>query len=288
MEAASKLLELKPSNGVLRFELRRGNVGPSTSVLNLTNTSGKRLAFKIKTTMPQWFLVRPSQELLDVDESVDVSIELIEAEVANLLEAGPNNNENERGAKFMVQSKIIDDEEYARIRQVAATARQPEYEKLWYTSNGNGSSSSGSSAKQNTKMSVEYIFPPSVSTSNTSSSSSGRSSSNNDQGNNTKANNKMSVGALRVELQNLQSKYNQVMEYTAHLIAERDMLGSRLEVLQGNKEQLKKVHEEKYGRGLGGGGKKKGLSSNDFTLFTVLFVAFCAFACGKYIRISSS
>lgn len=49
-------------------------------VLSITNTSGGRVAFKVKTTQPTWFYVRPNQHVLDIGQTEDVSIVLVEGE----------------------------------------------------------------------------------------------------------------------------------------------------------------------------------------------------------------
>jgi hypothetical protein len=38
------------------------------------------VAFKVKTTQPSWFYVRPNQHVLDVGQTEDVSIVLVEGE----------------------------------------------------------------------------------------------------------------------------------------------------------------------------------------------------------------
>ena len=48
--------------------------------MTITNISNARVAFKVKTTQPTWFYVRPNQHVLDVGQSEDVSIVLVESE----------------------------------------------------------------------------------------------------------------------------------------------------------------------------------------------------------------
>ena len=49
-------------------------------VLKVTNTSKSKVIFKVKTTQPSWYYVRPNQQVLDVGKSEDVIILLVEHE----------------------------------------------------------------------------------------------------------------------------------------------------------------------------------------------------------------
>lgn len=49
-------------------------------VLTITNTSTERIVFKVKTTQPTWYFVRPNQQLLDVGESEEVNVLLVDTE----------------------------------------------------------------------------------------------------------------------------------------------------------------------------------------------------------------
>lgn len=46
----------------------------------MTNISSSKVAFKVKTTQPSWYYVRPNQQVLDVGKSEDVSIVLVDTE----------------------------------------------------------------------------------------------------------------------------------------------------------------------------------------------------------------
>jgi hypothetical protein len=48
--------------------------------LRIINTSKFKIAFKVKTTQPSWYYVRPNQQVLDPGQIENVVIVLVEAE----------------------------------------------------------------------------------------------------------------------------------------------------------------------------------------------------------------
>jgi hypothetical protein len=49
-------------------------------ILKVTNLSQSKVVFKIKTTQPSWYYVRPNQQILDIGQTEEVTIALVEAE----------------------------------------------------------------------------------------------------------------------------------------------------------------------------------------------------------------
>jgi MSP (Major sperm protein) domain len=49
-------------------------------ILKVTNTSGTKVAFKVKTTQPTWYYVRPNQQVVNVGCTEEVAIVLVDAE----------------------------------------------------------------------------------------------------------------------------------------------------------------------------------------------------------------
>jgi len=49
-------------------------------VLKVTNTSNSKVLFKVKTTQPTWYYVRPNQQMLEIGQSEDVVILLVDQE----------------------------------------------------------------------------------------------------------------------------------------------------------------------------------------------------------------
>lgn len=53
---------------------------PSFQILKVTNVSPHKVVFKVKTTQPTWYYVRPNQQILDAGSSEDVNILLVDTE----------------------------------------------------------------------------------------------------------------------------------------------------------------------------------------------------------------
>ncbi|RYH09147.1 hypothetical protein EON65_40345 [archaeon] len=51
-----------------------------SQVLKVTNVSSNKVAFKVKTTQPTWYFVRPNQQILDAGKTEEVNIILVDAE----------------------------------------------------------------------------------------------------------------------------------------------------------------------------------------------------------------
>ncbi len=52
-----------------------------SQVLKIKNTSKNKVIFKVKTTQPNWYYVRPNQQVLDVNGSEDVGIVIVDTEM---------------------------------------------------------------------------------------------------------------------------------------------------------------------------------------------------------------
>ena len=71
MAATGELLQLTPAAELaFKFELRR-NI-PTT--LSLRNPTGARVAFKVKTTSPKKYCVRPSSGVVEPGATKDVQV----------------------------------------------------------------------------------------------------------------------------------------------------------------------------------------------------------------------
>lgn len=76
---------------------------PVTSYMKLTNPTTKKVCFKIKTTAPKKYCVRPNSGVLDAKASIDVAVTL------QPFEFDPNEKNKH---KFMVQTLIAPEEEF--------------------------------------------------------------------------------------------------------------------------------------------------------------------------------
>lgn len=147
------LVAVEPSQ-TLTFKLERG-AQPRT-VLKLSNISNQKVVFKVKTTQPAWYYVRPNQQILDIGQTEDVNILLVEAECNRFLDQyGGNGNTMDIKHRFLVQSRVIDDEDFERIRLLSTTEKTEELNKLW-----DGASKDD---KRNIKLKVEFKLPERVS-----------------------------------------------------------------------------------------------------------------------------
>mmetsp|Transcript_35800 Transcript_35800/g.57035 ORF Transcript_35800/g.57035 Transcript_35800/m.57035 type:complete len:228 (+) Transcript_35800:46-729(+) len=71
-DAFSRLLQVSPPEKLsFRRDKSQGNV---TQSLNIRNVASKRIAFKVKTTQPKSYLVRPSSDTLEPNTATDVTI----------------------------------------------------------------------------------------------------------------------------------------------------------------------------------------------------------------------
>jgi hypothetical protein len=52
----------------------------SLQILSIRNISQSKIIFKVKTTQPSWYFVRPNQQILDANGSEEVIINLVAAE----------------------------------------------------------------------------------------------------------------------------------------------------------------------------------------------------------------
>lgn len=99
--------------------------------MKVTNTSKNRVVFKVKTTQPSWYYVRPNQQMLDVGQTEDVTILLVDTECSRFLDqAAINEEEKVDKHRFLVQSKTLDDAEYARLLTLSQTQRIEEVDYL--------------------------------------------------------------------------------------------------------------------------------------------------------------
>ena len=100
MTSKSEILMLEP-NSELRFK------GPFTDVvttqLKLTNTTDRPALFKIKTTAPKSYCVRPNSGVIEAGQSAAISV---------MLQPFEYNPEDKPKHKFMVQSMFAPDDNY--------------------------------------------------------------------------------------------------------------------------------------------------------------------------------
>jgi hypothetical protein len=125
MPAPKKKLDVSPSE--VTFDLRPDQ--SPTCVLTLTNSSEESVAYKIKTTTPKRYLVKPNQEILLPGAAISVTVVLQAKESAALLEQPVVDSKD----KFLVATVVVDD---AFVSQVNAARSAPKelqtlFANLW-------------------------------------------------------------------------------------------------------------------------------------------------------------
>jgi hypothetical protein len=96
MTTHQQLVKVEPEELVFRFELRK-HIPTAFSMKNLTN---KRLAFKVKTTNPKKYSVRPSHGFVDGNGSLEITVTL------NSQKEPPTSYQNCRD-KFLIQTTVV-------------------------------------------------------------------------------------------------------------------------------------------------------------------------------------
>ncbi|CAM9608438.1 unnamed protein product, partial [Scytosiphon promiscuus] len=127
------LVDVSPDS--LSFELVP-NSQPGC-VLSVSNSSEVTIAFKVKTTEPRRYLVRPNQGLVGPGESESVNVFLIEKECNQLVREGMRNPTSlaKVSDKFLVQTAGLGDRESALLKSVSAAKQSEALTKIWATFN---------------------------------------------------------------------------------------------------------------------------------------------------------
>lgn len=131
MPAAMTLLKLDPDT-MLQF-CKTGQGSSPSRILKLTNTTQGQVAFKVKTTAPKAYLVRPSAGVVGPNGQQEVQIIL----QPQGIEGQPNNH------RFLVQA-------------VASSSAEPLSRDEWADlAKGNPTTKTGKNALQEQRLSVE-------------------------------------------------------------------------------------------------------------------------------------
>jgi vesicle-associated membrane protein-associated protein A len=156
--------------------------------------------------------------------------------------ANQNNADKLDKHRFLVQSRIVDDEEFQRIRILPTAEKTDELSRLWDAPRDD---------KINIKLKVEFKYPENLGSHNShrASISGSASISENIEAVRNKIispkNDSTQASAPEVilsELTALRKKYDALVEYTVTLTTERDTIVNQLDTLQRelNKEKSRK------------------------------------------------
>jgi len=289
----NKLINVTPSD-VLVFKLKRDS--ESKISLRITNTADSFIAYKIKTTQPTWYVVKPSQHVIDIGQYKDIEISIVENESNRFLDQAINNSfEKLDKHRFLVQSRIISKDEYDKISNSSEQQRLNDFASLWDTT---------LNEPYKIKLKVEFSYPEILLSSPSSNSNAQRHQaqaiSKNAQIIEERLSKKKSAmidgkvddlptseATTTAELASLRRKFDSVVEYTVQLTAERDILVTQLEEKKrelarkkgaenstGKEKNEKKVEKN--------GNKKKG--GPTITLLHMFVVAIIMWFIGRFMR----
>lgn len=287
------LISLAPSSE-LNFSL--GVEGESTVVLNITNVSSKRVIFKVKTTQPNFYLVRPNQQIVDVGSTEAIVIALTESERKKVLAGVREGKDFDLDShRFLIQNKILEDERFGSLNDIPAANRSEEFSRLW---------SAAKDERPNLKLRVKYTYPD-FDKPKSSSATRGATVSANVEALRSRLARPQSLpdgdaGAsdpdtVFSELLSLKEKYDTIVEYTVHLTAERDSIVTQFEDLQ--REYAREVSQRKSsgdksgGSTTSNGGIKTEKSATDkrniqqgFSVLAMVIAVFISLIIGRYVK----
>lgn len=228
-------LELNPDSS-LQFVLTKTETsavssgdGVSRCVMKLTNpTDSIHYAFKVKTTQPRRYLVRPNQGVIGPGGTDAITIILVEKDKNLLLQSyeslGQSALDNSKD-KFLVQSSEISSEKASQIS--SAGSNTDLLTSFW------GAASSKSASIKNKKLHVKHIVEsydiPPPSQPSLISASPEKSSKHPLFKVDKPSTDGMSKEQILTEVSSLRRKYDELVAFAVNLTAERDILNNTLE-----------------------------------------------------------
>ncbi|CAM9476570.1 unnamed protein product, partial [Ectocarpus sp. 4 AP-2014] len=133
VNASRPLVDITPDT--LSFELFPDS--QPGCVLYVSNAAGVTVAFKVKTTEPRRYLVRPNQGMIGPGEREAVNVYLIEKECNLLIHEGVQTPSSlgKVSDKFLVQTVGLGEGEASLLASVAAAKQTEALTKIWATFN---------------------------------------------------------------------------------------------------------------------------------------------------------
>lgn len=289
-------LEVSPDSA-LQFTITRdapsseGGDGSSRCVMTLTHPglTNQHLAFKVKTTQPRRYLVRPNQGIVAPGSSETVSILLVDKDRQVLWSTydrlGQSALDHSKD-KFLVQSCVVSDEFSAQF-QNEPRVEGGQYKKelvesltaMWNQATG------GSTVPVfNKKLHVRHVVANAMAGAVGSSSATAAAPASGarslpatfqegvDKRTNTE---KMSPEQLYDEVASLRRKYDELVAFSVNLTAERDILNNTLEQTKRdlNREMASRTALEKQGLKVSRSSDKNSGKSGGGASFKSLLVA---------------
>mmetsp|Transcript_9932 Transcript_9932/g.11617 ORF Transcript_9932/g.11617 Transcript_9932/m.11617 type:complete len:353 (+) Transcript_9932:144-1202(+) len=305
-DAPPYALDVHPDDA-LQFTLTRsGNNADSksdgasrcTMTLRHTGKTDSHIAFKVKTTQPRRYLVRPNQGIVSPGKTESVTILLVEKDKQVLLQSfdrlGQSALDHSKD-KFLVQSCIVLEQfandyilEKSKITEVGAAVESSKVGKGLTEALTGMWNSAGSNATAdifNKKLQVRHVVAPDGRSADeriVNQGADGATSKPNKRpvppsdGSNLE---KMTPEQMFAEISSLRRKYDELVSFSVNLTAERDILNNTLEQTKRelNREMGARASLENNRAGDGTGGaatvkvEKSGLGPFTFLFISVLF-----------------
>eukprot|EP00536_Pseudo-nitzschia_multiseries_P006926 jgi/Psemu1/194171/e_gw1.154.76.1 len=287
---AGHTLHIDPESELV-FTLSPNEATPRC-MMTLTHGGGTNdyIAFKVKTTQPRRYLVRPNQGLIAPGTSETISILLVEKDKQVLLQSherlGQSGLDHSKD-KFLVQSCTVDNS-FAAKKSGSQTELYDALTSMW-----NSVASGGSSASlQNKKLHVRHIVDASAAGAGGGASpGSGAAPSAKGGAGLTD----MSAEQISSELSNLRRKYDELVSFSVNLTAERDILSNTLEQTKRdyNREMAaRSALENRQGGGRSASGGSAGTGSGGggmmSSLMQLIVIGLACFLSGARIGASGN
>jgi len=226
------ILKVDPDT-TLTFELHRTSSDSASEAskcfmtLHHLGSTTDSLAFKVKTTQPRRYLVRPNQGLIEPNQSETISILLVEKDKQSLLQSydrlGPSALDHSKD-KFLVQSCTVSKEFSSSFSTAGSKEVGDALTTMW--SQGAGSSNA-TSPLLNKKLHVKHVVVVGIDSKHREETSTvpdlnaervtlSAVSSNDQQ-------------SLIEEVNTLHRKYDELVAFSVNLTNERDILNNTLE-----------------------------------------------------------
>nr|CCA18965.1 conserved hypothetical protein [Albugo laibachii Nc14] len=239
---------LEPSE-YLTFHLQ-SNASPQ-SKLSIRNTSADRIiAFKVKTTRPLRYLVRPNQGMLLPDGSASIVVSLQQKDCEELFRLDPSERQT-LNDKFLVQSIYIENSFYESVRTRGSKETADVLTQMWLHTDKSKLSNkklrcrfvqdsienNGSKVQLETQPTATYLstgsrdvsISPRSGLSTSHMQSSFRESNTETSERREFKDNELNTKSSVQEVASLRKKYDELVAFTVQLTAQRDVLLSDLE-----------------------------------------------------------
>ena len=130
-------IQQPPSSNVIvepceiAFKIGKGVAARSN--IRITNKLSTAVAFKVKTTQPHMYVVKPNQEIIPPYQHADVSVNLLDNERDKLIfDSKSASSADNKKQRFQIQTISLSDEESNHMKELnGSTEKSEEFAKLF-------------------------------------------------------------------------------------------------------------------------------------------------------------